>query len=237
MRHIVALSGGKDSSALALRLAEVEPREYEYWITPTGDELDEMFDHWKKLGEMLKSPLAVISTHSLDKLIRLQNALPNWRMRWCTRMLKLEPFEAHLLESMPCTVYVGFRADELGRDGTTYKDDRIVQRFPLREWGWGKAEVVGYLAERGVTIPERTDCGMCFFQTLGEWYKLWQNYPDRWAKYEAMEERVGHTLRSDQRDSWPASLKGLRERFEQGDIPKARASMDERKVMCATCAR
>jgi tRNA(Ile)-lysidine synthase TilS/MesJ len=35
MRHIVALSGGKDSTAMALRLAEVEPLDYEFVITPT----------------------------------------------------------------------------------------------------------------------------------------------------------------------------------------------------------
>lgn len=34
--HVVALSGGKDSTAMALRLAEVEPREYTYVCTPTG---------------------------------------------------------------------------------------------------------------------------------------------------------------------------------------------------------
>lgn len=36
--HVVALSGGKDSTALALRLAETEPRDYTYVCTPTGDE-------------------------------------------------------------------------------------------------------------------------------------------------------------------------------------------------------
>lgn len=46
MRHIVGISGGKDSVALALRLQEVEPREYDYLITPTGNELPEMFEHW-----------------------------------------------------------------------------------------------------------------------------------------------------------------------------------------------
>ncbi len=44
-RHIIALSGGKDSTAMALRLAKVEPRDYEYVITPTGDELPEMIEH------------------------------------------------------------------------------------------------------------------------------------------------------------------------------------------------
>ena len=30
MTHVVALSGGKDSTAMALRLAEVAPRDYRY---------------------------------------------------------------------------------------------------------------------------------------------------------------------------------------------------------------
>ena len=49
MTHVVALSGGKDSTALALRLAEVEPREYVYLCTPTGRELPEMEAHWTRL--------------------------------------------------------------------------------------------------------------------------------------------------------------------------------------------
>lgn len=40
--HVVALSGGKDSTALALRLKEIEPREYQYVCTPTGDELPDL---------------------------------------------------------------------------------------------------------------------------------------------------------------------------------------------------
>jgi tRNA(Ile)-lysidine synthase TilS/MesJ len=42
MNHIVALSGGKDSVAMALRLVEVEPRDYLYVCTPTGNELHPM---------------------------------------------------------------------------------------------------------------------------------------------------------------------------------------------------
>ena len=39
MIHVVGLSGGKDSTALALRLAETSPQDYVYLCTPTGDEL------------------------------------------------------------------------------------------------------------------------------------------------------------------------------------------------------
>ena len=55
--HIVALSGGKDSTALALRLKEIEPRNYIYVCTPTGDELPEMIAHWHKLSSLLGQPI------------------------------------------------------------------------------------------------------------------------------------------------------------------------------------
>jgi hypothetical protein len=57
MKHIVAISGGKDSTALALHLAEIEPRDYTYLITPTGDELPEMVEHWEKLEQLLGKPV------------------------------------------------------------------------------------------------------------------------------------------------------------------------------------
>ena len=78
---------------------------------------------------------------------------------------------------------------------------------------------------------------------LGEWWRLWRDHIDRWMEIEALEIWTGHTLRSEQRDSWPASLKELRERFEAGYIPKGAAQMKipldvaERKTMCAWCAR
>ncbi len=53
-QHVVALSGGKDSTAMALALAEKEPRDYLYVITPTGNELPEMYVHWKKISDLLK---------------------------------------------------------------------------------------------------------------------------------------------------------------------------------------
>ena len=64
-RLIVALSGGKDSTAMALRLAEIEPAAYTYVITPTGNELPEMFAHWRRLGELLGSPLVPVGRTTL----------------------------------------------------------------------------------------------------------------------------------------------------------------------------
>jgi hypothetical protein len=237
MKHVVALSGGKDSSAMALRLVEVEPNnDYEFVCTPTGDEPPEMFEHWLKLGKLLGKPILPIMGGTLKGLIELQNAIPNWRQRWCTRMLKIEPFAAYLAKQGQCTSYVGLRADEEEREGGDYLSiPGVVQRFPLREWGWGLVEVVGYLAERGVTIPKRTDCLKCFFQRLIEWYEFWRDHKESWAEGEALEAKVGHTFRSASRDTWPASMKGLRERFEAGHVPKDTRKDLLKDMQCRVC--
>lgn len=165
MKHVVAISGGKDPVALALRLREVEPRDYEYLITPTGNELPEMNEHWRRLETLLGKPLTVLKPFPGDGLLALiqqQNALPNFRQRWCTRILKIEPTIAWLKANSPCIQYVGLRADEDERVGIYGDIPGVSQRYPLREWGWGIEDVWRYLAEQGVKIPQRTDCAWCY---------------------------------------------------------------------------
>lgn len=221
MNHIVALSGGKDSTAMALRLAEVEPRDYVYVCTPTGDESDDMLEHWEYLEKLLGAQLVRLHrehpdgrTMTLDTLIDDFGALPNNRQRWCTRMLKIEPMIAFLKARQPAIQYVGLRADEEERQGI-YSFE-IESNFPLRRWNWGLAEVVEYLRKRGIKIPVRTDCLKCYDQRLYQWRSFLRTYPFRWMIAEVQEEKTGATFRSPSRDTWPASLKELRARFEAG---------------------
>ncbi len=212
---------------MALRLAEVEPRDYTYICTPTGNEPDAMFEHWRHLGELLGKQLTPIMGGTLTGLIREQQTIPNVWMRYCTRMLKIQPYAAWLTQHTPCVSYVGIRADEEERQGGDYTDvPDVTMRFPLREWGWKVGDVWGYLDSRAVSIPERTDCNLCFFQRIGEWYALWRENPTAWQEGEALEAETGHTFRSQGRDSWPAAMKDLRERFENGDAPKGALERD-----------
>lgn len=139
--RVVALSGGKDSTAMALRLAETEPGPWTYICNPTGDELPEMLDHWSKLEALLGQPLLRVTNRTLADWIKEFGALPNWRQRWCTRLLKIEPTIAWLAQHPGALLHVGLRADEEEREGIVSRD--VACRFPLREWGWGLREVKG----------------------------------------------------------------------------------------------
>jgi Phosphoadenosine phosphosulfate reductase family len=215
--HIVGLSGGKDSTALALRLAEVETRAYRYICTPTGNEPDAMIAHWTKL-ETLIGPIIRLQSQSLEGLIAEQQCLPSHRMRWCTRRLKIEPTLAFLRTHAPAVLYVGLRADEETREGI-YGGD-VTCDFPFRRWGWTELDVLDYLHHRGVTIPARTDCEWCYDQTLGEWRKLWRDNPASFTRACEWEARTGHTFRSPQRDTQPAPLVLLGAKFAAGFVPR-----------------
>lgn len=240
--HIVGLSGGKDSTCLAILLAEEEPRPYNYVCTPTGNELPPMLDHWRKLEELLGQPLLMLKAPTLMDVIEKQGALPSWRMRFCTRIIKLAPYGRFIQAAQPAVSYIGLRDDEEDRDGASHggdfvpKESGLVQRFPLRERGYDIDMVYKFLSDRNITIPDRTDCAWCYYQKIGEWYNLWAQHPVTYSQGEALEVRYGHTFRSAKRDSWPASLAELRLEFEKGRKPeRSLKMMDSRTNMCRAC--
>jgi 3'-phosphoadenosine 5'-phosphosulfate sulfotransferase (PAPS reductase)/FAD synthetase len=242
-RHIVALSGGKDSTAMALRLAEIEPRDYTYVITPTGNEFPEMLAHWRHLADMLGKPLTIVTSgKSLHGLIREQKMLPNHAARWCTRMLKLKPYYDWLQQNTPCVSYVGLRADEESRAGMIFPDaDEVVMDFPMQRWGWKLDNVLAYLRSKNVNVPDRTDCMDCFWQRIGEWYLYWLNHRADYDKAADLEDWISaergkpYTFRSPQRDKWPASLRELSAKFAAGEIPTTSLKMMDKRRQVGAC--
>lgn len=238
--HVGALSGGHDSSCLMAELKEREPRPYNYVCTPTGDELPEMFEFWKWLGEYLGRPLIPIMAGTLKSVIAAESALPNFRLRFCTRILKIEPYRKFLIEQAaigPVVSYVGLRADEPGRAGGAYDDiDGVAMRFPLREWGYGETEVQASLSARGIRCPNRTDCARCYHQRIGEWWELWWHHRDIFVDAVTDELTYGATYRTPGRDSWPTALIELAAVFEAGLIPdKSLDRMLRERQMIGSC--
>jgi len=221
MLNVVGLSGGKDSTCLAFMLHDMEPqKEWTYICTPTGDESPEMVDHWLRLEQALGRQIIRIThkNRTLDDVIQLNGMLPNFRARFCTRQLKIEPTVAWCVKNHPVLMHVGLRADEDEREGIY--GDLVKSRFPFREWGFSLKEVLEYcesLKEQyGIVIPRRTDCLKCYHQRIGEWRDFWVNHPERYQLAVEQEQRMGHTFRSPGRDTWPVDLAGLRAAFESG---------------------
>lgn len=236
MKKVVALSGGKDSTAMALRLMEVEPGDYEYICTPTGDELPEMIDHWDRLEAVLGKPLKKLPNQTLSGLVNQMNMIPNFKARWCTRILKIEPFIEYMEKQPEGSVqFVGLRADEEARQGLMGEDFKT--RYPLKEWGWGLKEVEGYLSEKGVCIPNRTDCARCFYQNIGEWYELWRDRIEIYMDASNQEDEIGHTwMTPGKHKIWPHKLSDLALEFEKGRKPTLSLKRMENKRKCRVCS-
>ncbi|GIV17515.1 MAG: phosphoadenosine phosphosulfate reductase [Armatimonadota bacterium] len=200
LRHILSLSGGKDSTALAVYMRDRVP-EMEYVFLDTGKELPETYEYIEKLEAYLGKRIERLNPdRPFDHWLLVYNGvLPDPRSRWCTRKLKLEPFERYVGDD-PCVNYVGIRADEAQRKGYISTKPNIITRFPFVEDGITKEDVLRILEESGLGLPayyrwrSRSGCFFCFFQQKVEWLGLWENHPDLFeeaAKYEKVDTVTG----------------------------------------------
>ena len=95
-RHVLGLSGGKDSAALAVHMRQAHPElDIEYFFTDTGKELPEVYEFLGRLEGYLGKPIERLNPRrDFDFWLREYNHfLPSPQTRWCTRKLKLKPFE------------------------------------------------------------------------------------------------------------------------------------------------
>jgi len=189
------------------------------FVTPTGNELPEVWEHWCRVAAMVQAPVIQPSGPTLIQLIRFHGALPNHRQRWCTRQIKILPAIAWAKAHPEAVLCVGLRADEEERTGII--STSVASRFPLREYGMRKCDVAATLDAHGIVVPRRTDCAWCYEQRIGEWYELWRDNPAEWAAGEAMEAETGHTFRTPHptisgrsgRDTWPTAMRDMAARF------------------------
>jgi 3'-phosphoadenosine 5'-phosphosulfate sulfotransferase (PAPS reductase)/FAD synthetase len=99
-RHILALSGGKDSAALAVYLKDNIPN-LEYVFLDTGHELPETYEYLHRMRAILGINITVIKPkRDFDFYLGIFNGcLPSPKNRWCTRELKISPYEKYLAQT------------------------------------------------------------------------------------------------------------------------------------------
>ena len=224
VRHVLGISGGKDSAALAIYMRDRVP-EMEYFFCDTGSELPETYEYLQRLEAILgKSIVRLNPDKDFDHwLFVYQGTLPSPQMRWCTKMLKIKPLEAWIGDDLAIT-YVAIRADEK-REGYISTKPNISAKFPFKEAGINKADVAEILESAGVGLPSyyewrtRSGCYFCFFQRKEEWVGLADRHPDLFEKAVAYEDKTSfeQTAMSDRKYTWSGkeSLPELLSRREE----------------------
>ena len=167
-----------------------------------------------------------------------QNMIPNQRVAPCTGKLKIEPFRRWLKEqTKPLTIHLGFDFSEVDRCAAVERNYEALGHsvdFPLL---WRPLEFRTYPQvcrdDWGVEPPRmygqgysHANCGgVCVKQGWGDWIRTLINYPERYAKAEAWEERMrDHPVRQHYAilraqsggTVSPKTLRQLREEHEAG---------------------
>ena len=206
-RHIVSLSGGKDSTALAIYLRDKIPQ-LEYIFCDTHKELPETYEYLDKLEAYLQRPITRLNpTRGFDHWLEMYGGLlPSAQARWCTRKLKIEPFESYVGNDQVWS-YIGIRGDE-NRSGYKSTKVNIQPVYPFIEGDLVIRDIERLLNESCLGLPayyewrQRSGCTFCFFQRTGEWIGLKERHPDLYEeakKYES--ERGGEKFSWRQRET------------------------------------
>lgn len=198
IRHICGISGGKDSSALALYLRRTRPQlQIEYFFCDTGAELPETYEYLTKLEGALGQPIARLNAdRGFDHWFEVfRGALPSPQMRWCTKNLKIKPIEEWVGDDQAIS-YVAIRADESGRKGYVSTKTNIQAVFPFVEAGINHDDVMQILDDAGIGLPSyyewrtRSGCYFCFYQRKSEWVGLADKHPELFERARQIEKKV-----------------------------------------------
>jgi len=196
VRHVLGISGGKDSAALAVYMRDRVPQ-MEYFFCDTGSELPETYEYLERLEAYLgKRIVRLNSGRDFDHWLSVyRGTLPSPQMRWCTRRMKIEPLEAWIGDKQAVS-YVAIRADEPQRHGYVSTKPNIITSYPFKEDRIDQDGVSRILEDAGVGRPTyyewrtRSGCYFCFFQRKAEWVGLAERHPDLFAKAVEYEEKV-----------------------------------------------
>ena len=214
---VASFSGGKDSTAMVVRMIEIGDKLDQVVFCDTGLEFPAMYDHIAKVKEHVESQGVEFVTLAPDRPFReylldyprhsqkygdyLGYGWPSMKIRWCTKHLKtqaMEHYRRELREStgediVTCT---GLAADEARR---LERVQNSRDRHPLAEWGWTEDMALGYCYGKGYDwhdpstgkglydVFDRTSCWICPLASLENKRRLRRWFPDLWAEIGRME--------------------------------------------------
>ncbi|WP_368280349.1 phosphoadenosine phosphosulfate reductase domain-containing protein [Enterocloster citroniae] len=238
--YVASLSGGKDSTAMVLRLIE-EKRPLDLVLfCDTGLEFPQMYDHVRKVEQAITVPVVWLKAEqdfeyymfhhtperrpgsTYEGKIGMSWAGP--KNRWCTKRLKtqvIDQYLSSLRKENEIVQYIGIAADE----------PRRVKRFcyPLVEWGMEEKDCLAYCYERGYDwgglyrLFDRVSCWCCPLQGLEELRTLRREFPGLWSQLLEWESKTWRNFRKDfSVDELEIRFRFEEERLREGKDIKSR---------------
>lgn len=220
---IVKFSGGKDSTAMLLRMIELGEKIDEVIFCDTYKEFPAMYRHIERIKKVCENAGVKFTTVKSEKtfdywmfehIAKKKNPnLPDrngrgWATpmsRWCTGELKRDVSNRYLRNirkshNINITLCVGLAADELYR--LERKNNQCENhRHPLIEWGWTEKDCLEYCKSKGYDweglyeIFDRVSCWCCPLKPLGELRKLREHFPELWEELKEMDKRAWNKFR------------------------------------------
>lgn len=220
--HVVSLSGGKDSTAMLLRMLELGMHVDEIIFCDTGVEFPQMYEHLDRVEQYTGRKITRLhAEHDFEyHLLKYQNdglkrrgrvgkSWPSAKIRWCTGVLKREVEKKYLSGRANVIRYIGIAADEPKR----VKD----KRYPLVEWGWTESDCLEYCYSKGFDwgglyeIFPRVSCWCCPLQRIENLRTLRHHFPELWARLGEWDRQTWREFKGDY------TIKALEKRFAAED--------------------
>ena len=159
VKHLLGISGGKDSAALSIYMSQMYPTlDIEYYTCDTGKELKETYDLIGRLNSVLGKDIELYKSMDEDNspmknpfdhfLAMYGGYLPSATSRWCTNKMKLQPFEKYVGDQ-PTISYVGIRGDE-NRECYISNRENIQTIFPFRKNIWSEDVIKKLLSNSNI---------------------------------------------------------------------------------------
>ena len=239
-KYIVSFSGGKDSTAMLLRLLEEGRQVDDIIYCDTGLEFPEMERHIDKVQRYTGRDITVLKPEKDFMFLATEHEVtikttklagispgdivqgygyPSLRSRWCTSKLKINVINRYLADMRDKDVeivqYIGIAADEPKRIRG--------ENYPLVEWGMTEADCLKYCYDRGFDwgglydIWDRVSCWCCPLQGLGNLRKLRKYRPELWERLKEMDRLINEKCVTKKDFHFRCSLTDIERRFELED--------------------
>lgn len=248
MKHIISFSGGKDSTAMVLKMVELGMPIDEIRFFDAGSwDYPFLTKHIKKLEKYIGIPIIFYKPKfTFDEMFyhprnskypfkaKTGWGWPTFKFRWCTGK-KMEVLRVGLVKK-DTIMYIGFAADELIRAKGTSIAKGLPCRYPLIELSMTESDCLKYCYSKGFDFFghydhfTRLSCWCCPLRSVSDLKNLFKFYPDLWKRFLEMERLVKYPFNSRGRSAFYYNRRFIRESKEK-EVPKNGKKLKRLRLM------